>query len=65
MQSEHVGDKFNTGYTAAVKTNKEVKKKTKASSDTTAEHFYYIWLDFKEMWWNILTNKYKQKLMFF
>lgn len=26
MQSEHVGDKFNTGYTAAVKTNKEVKK---------------------------------------
>lgn len=29
MQSEHVGDKFNTGYTAAVKTNKEVKKKKK------------------------------------
>lgn len=29
MQSEHVGDKFNTGYTAAVKTNKEVKKKLK------------------------------------
>lgn len=26
MQSEHVGDKFNTGYTAAVETNKEVKK---------------------------------------